>query len=47
MLVLRVDIPDFVGPIRLLPAVTLVLASVLAGFLTDYFRPARNYRRAR
>jgi hypothetical protein len=33
---------EFVGPITLLPAVVLILASVLAGFLTDYFQPAES-----
>lgn len=44
MILFRIDIRDFVGPITLLPATVLILASVLAGFLTDYFRPAQNSR---
>ncbi|MDR7082714.1 putative nucleic acid-binding Zn ribbon protein [Arthrobacter ginsengisoli] len=47
MLVFRVDIRDYVGPITLLPRLVLVLASALAGFLTDYFQPARSPRTAR
>lgn len=46
MVVFRVDIRDFVGPITLLPAVAVILASLLAGFLTDYFRPVRDSRAA-
>lgn len=42
----KVDIRDFVGPITLLPALMLVLVSVLAGFLTDYFQPAQRSRAA-
>jgi len=42
MLVFRVDIRDFVGPVTLLPAAGLVLAGLLAGFLTDYFQPAQR-----
>ena len=37
---LRVDIRDVVGPVRLWPALALVLGGLLAGFLTDYYRPA-------
>ena len=36
---LRVDIRVVVGPIRLWPALVLVLGGLLAGFLTDYYRP--------
>ena len=42
MLLFRVDIRDFVGPVTLLPALVLVLVSTLAGFLTDYFQPAQR-----
>jgi hypothetical protein len=44
MLLFKVDIRDFVGPVTLLPAVIMVLAGVLAGFLTDYFRPVQRQR---
>lgn len=47
MLLFEIDIRDFVGPLTLLPAVILILAGILAGFLTDYFRPARSSRAAR
>ncbi len=47
MLAFRVDIRDFVGPVTLLPACGVILASVLAGFLTDYFLPARSSLPAR
>lgn len=47
MIIFRIDIRDFVGPITLLPATVLILAGVLAGFLTDYFRPAQSSRAAR
>lgn len=40
----RVDIREYVGPITLLPGLVLVLASVVAGFLTDYFQPERSSR---
>jgi fatty acid desaturase len=46
MLLFKIDVRDFVGPITLLPAVILILASILAGFLTDYFGPARSSRAA-
>lgn len=42
MLVFRVDVRDFVGPVTLLPATGVILASLLAGFLTDYFQPAQT-----
>lgn len=42
MILFGIDIRDFVGPITLLPAAILILTSVLAGFLTDYFRPAQS-----
>lgn len=38
----RVDIRQYVGPITLLPGLVLILAGILAGFLTDYFQPARS-----
>ena len=47
MLVFRVDIRDFVGPVTLLPAFVLVVVSNLAGFLTDYFQPAQRSSAAR
>jgi hypothetical protein len=40
----RIDIREYVGQITLLPAVLMLFASILAGFLTDYFRPARSSR---
>lgn len=40
MILFRIDIRDFVGPISLMPAAMLILGSMLAGFLIDYFRPA-------
>ncbi|WP_426226468.1 hypothetical protein [Pseudarthrobacter sp. DSP2-3-2b1] len=42
MLLFKIDIRDVVGPITLQPAALLILASVLAGFLTDYFLPAQS-----
>ncbi len=47
MLVFRVDIRDFVGPVTLQPAAGLVLVGLLAGFLTDYFRPVQRSSTAR
>jgi hypothetical protein len=47
MLLFRIDIRDFVGPITLQPAAMLILASILAGFLTDYFRPVQRSSAAR
>lgn len=44
LMFLRIDIRDYVGPITLQPAVLILLASIVAGFLTDYFRPARSSR---
>ena len=35
----RIDVRDLVGPIRLWPALVLILGGVVSGFLTDYFRP--------
>lgn len=40
----RIDIRDYVGPITLLPAFLMLLVSTVAGFLTDYFRPAQRSR---
>ncbi len=37
-LVFRIDLRDFVGPGTLLPATVVILA----GFLTDYFQPAKS-----
>jgi hypothetical protein len=42
----RVDIREYVGPITLLPGLVLLLASIVAGFLTDYFKPAKAHRTA-
>ncbi|WP_461173933.1 hypothetical protein M1D93_04230 [Arthrobacter sp. Z1-9] len=42
MLVFRVDIRDFVGPVTLQPAAGLVLLGLLAGFLTSYFQPVQR-----
>jgi hypothetical protein len=44
LLLFRVDVRDYVGPITMLPAVILILVSLLAGFLTDYFRPLHSSR---
>lgn len=35
----NIDIRDLVGPAMLWPALLLLLTSVVAGFLTDYFQP--------
>lgn len=35
----NIDIRDLVGPVMLWPALLLLLTSVVAGFLTDYFQP--------
>lgn len=43
----RIDIREYVGPITLQPAVLVLLASIAAGFLTDYFRPAQRSRAVR
>jgi hypothetical protein len=43
----RVDVREYVGPVTLLPGLVLILAGVLAGFLTDYIQPAQNSRAAR
>jgi hypothetical protein len=47
MLVFRVDIRDFVGPVTLQPAAGLALVGLLAGFLTDYFGPVQRYSATR
>ena len=39
-----IDVREFVGPVTLLPGLVLIGAGTLAGFLTDYFRPARSSR---
>lgn len=44
---LRVDVRDIVGPIRAWPALVLILAGMLAGCLTDYFRPVLRSKAAR
>ena len=38
----RVGICELVGPVKLLPGTGLILAGLLAGFLTDYFQPAQR-----
>jgi hypothetical protein len=43
----RIDVREYVGPSTLLPGLVLILASVVAGFLTDYFQPAQGSRAAR
>jgi hypothetical protein len=43
-ILLRVDIREYVGPITLWPALVVILAGTLAGFVTDYFQPARSSR---
>ncbi|MET3923130.1 hypothetical protein [Arthrobacter sp. UYEF20] len=40
----RVDIREYVGPVTLWPGLVVILAGTLAGFLTDYFQPARRSR---
>ncbi|QYF90442.1 hypothetical protein [Arthrobacter sp. PAMC25284] len=40
----RIDVREYVGPITLLPGLVLILAGVLAGFMTDYFQPVRSSR---
>ena len=44
---LGVDIRDVVGPIRLWPALVLALGGLIAGFLTDYYRPVPRSDAAR
>jgi hypothetical protein len=44
---LRIEVRDLVGPIRLWPALVLILAGVISGFLTDYFRPLSNSKDVR
>lgn len=44
MVLFRVDIREYVGPLELWPGLVLVLSGVLAGFLTDYFQPAQSSR---
>ena len=43
----RIDVREYVGPVTLLPALVLILAGLLAGFLTDYFQPAQRSSAAR
>ncbi len=38
----NIDIRDLVGPVTLWAALLALLASVVVGFLTDYFKPASN-----
>lgn len=45
MVLFRVDIREYVGPLELWPGLVLVLSGVLAGFLTDYFQRAKLPRR--
>lgn len=40
----RVDIREHLGPNTLWPGLVVILAGTLAGFLTDYFQPARSSR---
>ena len=44
---LHIDVRDIVGPLRLGPALGLILAGILAGCLTDYFRPLPRSKAAR
>ncbi|MFF2315930.1 hypothetical protein ACFVTE_06645 [Arthrobacter sp. NPDC058097] len=37
---LGIDLRDSVGPITLMPALAVLMGGTLAGFLTDYLRPA-------
>ncbi len=46
-LIFRVDVREYVGPITLLPGLVVLLASIVAGFLTDYLQPAQSSRVAR
>lgn len=43
----RIDVREYIGPITLWPALVVLLASTLAGFLTDYLQPAQSSRAAR
>lgn len=43
----RVDIREYVGPITLQPGLVLIVAGILAGFLTDYFQPVQSSVKAR
>ena len=43
----KVDIRDYVGPITLWPGLVVIVVSILAGFLTDYFQPPQRPRAAR
>ncbi len=36
-----IDIRDYVGPLVILPALAVIAAGLLLGFLVDYFRPPR------
>lgn len=44
LMLFRIDVREFVGPFTLLPGLVLILASILGGFLTDYFHPAPRSR---
>jgi hypothetical protein len=46
-LLFRVDIGEYVGPITLQPGLALIVASMVAGFLTDYFQPIQSSVKAR
>lgn len=42
LMFLGIDIREYVGPITLQPAILVLLTSIVGGFLTDYFQPARR-----
>lgn len=41
-----IDVRDIVGPIVLWPALAIIVAGILAGFLIDYLRPAPARKRS-
>lgn len=47
LMVFRVDVREFVGPITLWPGLVVILAGIVAGFLTDYFQSAQSSRPTR